>query len=47
MRERLAELGGRLEVDSGPTGTRIRATLPIHECDPADAPAENISISPD
>ena len=47
MRERLAELGGRLEVDSGPTGTRIRAILPTHECDPADAPAENISISPD
>jgi signal transduction histidine kinase len=47
MRERLAELGGRLEVDSGPTGTRIRAILPTHECDPAGAPAENISISPD
>ena len=47
MRERLAELGGRLEVDSGPTGTRIRAILPTHECDPADAPAANISISPD
>lgn len=47
MRERLAELGGRLEVDSGPTGTRIRAILPTRECDPADAPAENISISPD
>jgi signal transduction histidine kinase len=47
MRERLAELGGRLEVDSGPTGTRIRAVLPTHECDPADAAPENISISPD
>ena len=47
MRERLAELGGRLEVDSGPTGTRIRAILPTHECDPADAAPENISISPD
>ena len=47
MRERLAELGGRLEVDSGPTGTRIRATLPTHECDPADAAPENISITPD
>jgi two-component system, NarL family, sensor kinase len=44
MRERLAELGGHLEVDSGPNGTRIRAILPTHECDPADAPAENISI---
>ncbi len=47
MRERLAELGGRLEVDSGPTGTRIRAILPTHECDPTDAAPENISISPD
>jgi signal transduction histidine kinase len=47
MRERLAELGGRLEVDSGPTGTRIRAILPTHECDPADAAPENISITPD
>jgi signal transduction histidine kinase len=47
MRERLAELGGRLEVDSGPTGTRIRAILPTHECDPADAAPEIISISPD
>jgi signal transduction histidine kinase len=46
MRERLAELGGRLEVDSGPTGTRIRAILSTHECDPADAAPENISISP-
>jgi signal transduction histidine kinase len=47
MRERLAELGGRLEVDSGTTGTRIRAILPTHECDPADAVPENVSISPD
>jgi signal transduction histidine kinase len=47
MRERLAELGGRLEVASGPTGTRIRAILPTHECDPANAAPENISISPD
>ncbi len=47
MRERLAELGGRLEVDSGPTGTRIRAILPTHECDPSDAAPENISITPD
>jgi signal transduction histidine kinase len=46
MRERLAELGGRLEVDSDPTGTRIRAILSTHECDPADAAPENISISP-
>jgi signal transduction histidine kinase len=47
MRERLAELAGRLEVDSGPTGTRIRAILPTHQCDPADAAPENISITPD
>jgi signal transduction histidine kinase len=47
MRERLAELGGRLEVDSGPSGTRIRAILPTHECDPKDAAPENILITPD
>lgn len=46
MRERLAELGGRLEVESGAEGTRIRATLPTKECDPADPPAANISILP-
>ena len=44
MRERLAELGGTLEVDSNGEGTQIRATLPTNECDPADPPAENISI---
>jgi two-component system, NarL family, sensor kinase len=46
MRERLAELGGKLEVESGAEGTRIRATLPTKECDPADPPTENISILP-
>jgi len=30
MRERIAELGGALEVQSGPAGTEIRATLPTH-----------------
>ena len=30
MRERLRELGGRMEVDSDDTGTRIVATLPTH-----------------
>jgi signal transduction histidine kinase len=44
MRERLAELGGTLEVDSTAEGTQIRATLPTNECDPADPPAEDISI---
>jgi signal transduction histidine kinase len=47
MRERLAELGGTLEVESGAKGTQIRATLPTKECDPADPPAKNISIPPD
>lgn len=47
MRERLAELGGRLEVESGPSGTRIRATLPTHECEPTNGLAESVSITPD
>lgn len=29
MRERLAQLGGRLEIDSGTKGTTIRATVPV------------------
>jgi len=28
MRERIAQLGGRLEIDSSPKGTTIRATIP-------------------
>lgn len=31
MQERLRLLGGRLEVDSGPSGTTIRAILPVRE----------------
>lgn len=45
MRERLAELGGTLEVVSSPEGTQIRATVPTNECDPTDVHPENISIS--
>ncbi len=29
MRERIRQLGGRLEVDSGPGGTMVRARLPV------------------
>ena len=46
MRERLAELGGTLDVESDSKGTRIRAKLPTRECDPADGPTEEIAISP-
>ncbi len=46
MRERLADLGGSLEVESGPHGTRIRATLPTRECDPKDPPPERITVEP-
>jgi signal transduction histidine kinase len=47
MRERLAELGGTLDVESLPNGTKICATLPTNECDPKDAPPEHVSISPE
>jgi signal transduction histidine kinase len=47
MRERLAELGGTLEVESSSSGTQIRATLPTRECDPKDVLAEDITIAPD
>ena len=46
MRERLAELGGKLEVQSTARGTQIRATLPTGECDPNDAAEEKITITP-
>jgi signal transduction histidine kinase len=46
MRERLAELGGKLEVESQPGGTQIRATLPTRECDPKSV-EENVTITPD
>jgi signal transduction histidine kinase len=46
MRERLAELGGKLEVQSTARGTQIRATLPTGECDPNDASEEKITITP-
>jgi two-component system, NarL family, sensor kinase len=29
MRERMRQLGGRLDIDSGSTGTIIRASLPV------------------
>ena len=47
MRERLAELGGTLEVESHPGGTQIRATLPTRECDPKQVALENITIPPE
>jgi signal transduction histidine kinase len=45
MRERLAELGGRLELDSGAGGTQIRAVLPTHPADePGNPAAEDVTI---
>lgn len=35
MRERLRELGGRLEVESDANGTMIRAVIPISASSPA------------
>jgi signal transduction histidine kinase len=29
MRERMAQLGGRLEVESTASGTTVRATIPV------------------
>ena len=36
MRERLRELGGRLEVESDGSGTLIRAVIPISQSAEAD-----------
>jgi signal transduction histidine kinase len=44
MRERLSELGGALDVESGPTGTQIRAKLPTRECNPTEPLAEVVTI---
>jgi PAS domain S-box-containing protein len=30
MRERMKQVGGQLEIDSGPNGTTVRATVPTH-----------------
>jgi len=46
MRERLAELGGTLEVKSGPCGARVRATAPTRECNPSDPPPEKVTLEP-
>lgn len=46
MRERLAELHGKLEVESWVGGTEIRATLPTHQCNPTDPVPEKITITP-
>jgi len=40
MRERLAELNGNLEVESGASGTTIRATVPTNACDMPDNNSE-------
>lgn len=44
MRERLAELGGMLSVESSATGTQIRATLPTEEFAAEAAAAEHATI---
>jgi two-component system NarL family sensor kinase len=46
MRERLAELGGTLDVQSGESGSVIQATLPIAAWDSNDVKAINAVISP-
>jgi PAS domain S-box-containing protein len=37
MRERLGQLGGELDIISSSEGTRVRASLPVKEPNPADA----------
>jgi signal transduction histidine kinase len=37
MRERAEELGGTLEIRSGPTGTTVTATLPLPAPEPTGA----------
>ncbi|MCX6928878.1 MAG: hypothetical protein NT154_37560, partial [Verrucomicrobia bacterium] len=37
MQERLRLLGGRLDLESGPAGTTVRATVPLSELSPEPA----------
>ena len=43
MRERVSQLGGTLEVDFGPNGTRVIATVPIKKADNAPAALDDAS----
>lgn len=46
MRERLAELGGWLELESGPNGTQLRAILPARQEEgPKNSAAEDVTMS--
>ena len=45
MRERLRELGGRLDIKSGPQGTTITASLPYHETS-TEEPEQGPKASP-
>jgi signal transduction histidine kinase len=44
MRERLAELGGTLEVEQRSRGTAIRATIPVAECTSEREPMETSAV---
>jgi signal transduction histidine kinase len=35
MRERVSQLGGRLEISSGKKGTTLKAALPLHKTEAA------------
>ena len=43
MRERLKQLGGRLEIDSSPRGTKVKAIVPC----PPDEPSKEATTAPD
>jgi len=48
MRERLRELGGRLEIESNHSGTRLQAIIPVsalHSTDIAEASATSAAVS--
>jgi signal transduction histidine kinase len=45
MKERVAELSGKLEVESNRQGTRIRATLPTTACDSNENESQSFSAA--
>jgi PAS domain S-box-containing protein len=47
MRERMSQIGGRLDIISGPTGTTVRAIISLPQVSPPTEVADDASSHPD